>query len=347
MVFSQYKPETMRASQAPFVSVVISNHNGYRMGILKDCLRSILELDYPNFEVILVDNASDDGSLEFVKTSFTNKRLVLIGNKENNYSKGLNYGIERKGSYIAYFNNDIEVDKLYLKEMISFLEANQKVGLAQGKLLSYCNHSQIDSVGETMDLFGNSCSIGGGETDHAQYEACAEMLSASGSACVIRRSVLALVGGYDPQYHIGYEDMDLALRVWFSGFSVMYIPKAKVYHMRGKTDLSNEVRLLCRYHFNKNRIATIIKNYDPRSMFVALAVLLLLYILMLFVEALKDKNALPLRIKSLFWNLKHLKRLYVMRRGTQRSMKMKFRDLRRLFLSSEIGLKASFLGILK
>jgi len=322
--------------ELPLVSVVISNHNGWRLGILDNCLRSILRLEYPCFEVILVDNASNDKSIDLVGQNFSTGQIRSIRNPENNYSKGLNLGAkEAKGEFIAYFNNDIEVDPFYLKEIIPVFLQNSRVGLAQGKLLSFYDRKVIDSLGETMDLFGNPFTIGGGKSDFLRKEPL-EILSASGSACVCRKSVLEDVGYYDERYHIFYEDMDLALRMRSRGYSILHLPLAIAYHIRAKTDLSPELKAENKYHFNKNRIATMVKNYDLRSLLVALPVVALLYGLALIIESPKDRRLVFGRLRSGVWNLRALGYLLAMRQTIFNSTSVEFAKCRRLMYQKRI-----------
>lgn len=332
-------------SDMPLVSIIVSNHNGWRMNILEHCLRSILDLDYPRFEVIVVDNASNDGSVGFVKRIFSNGQVRIVENHENNYARGLNLGFEEaKGDLVAYLNNDTEVDKFYLKEIVRAMVENPNVALAQGRLMSFYDHTTIDSVGETMDLFGNPFTIGGGQRGVERYNKAAEILSASGSACIVRKSVVEAVGRYDEAYHIFYEDMDLALRIRSRGYVVIYVPKAIVYHMRGKTDLSQELREENKFHFNKNRIATMVKNYDLFSMLQALPVVSLIYALALLLEVRKDNRLVTGRLKSILWNLSNLRYLLSMRKSILSCAIADFRRQRRLLFRRRISQLVLSLG---
>ena len=301
----------------PLVSIIVSNYNGWTLNVLSSCLESLFKLDYPSYEIILVDNCSTDGSVEEVEKLFgSNSKLRIIRHRENRYSKGLNEGAKAsKGKYVVYFNNDIIADPTYLKEAIDVFEERDDVAIIQGKLLSYFDHSKIDSIGETMDLFGNPITIGWGKQDVGQYDQEQEILSASGSASIIRKSIFDEIGYFGEEYFIGYEDMDLALRARLKGYKVIYTPKAIVYHMRGVTDLSDELRVRVRWHFNKNRIMTMIKNYSVNSLFKALPVTILIYFLAFIWESIvKRKPRLGwTRITALFWNLKELCAIYKQR----------------------------------
>ena len=312
-------------NQLPLVSIVVSNYNGWKFNLLRMCLDSVLKIDYPNFEVILVDNASTDGSVEFCRELFgSGPRFKIVANTENIYSQGLNKGIEvSKGKYIVFFNNDIKVDSNYLTRLIKVLEMDESIALAQGKLLSYNEPHRIDSVGETMDIYGNPTTIGKGEVDNGQYEKISEILSASGSASVVRRCVLDEIGEFDSKFYIGYEDMDISLRARLKGYKVVYIPEAIVYHKRTATDNVNEIRVKVKHHFNKNRLATLIKNYGLKNLLVVLPINLLLCISVFIYEAIVKRNirwALP-RLTGFLWNMKEIRYLLSQRRNVQKNIR--------------------------
>ncbi|MDO8637954.1 MAG: glycosyltransferase, partial [Candidatus Daviesbacteria bacterium] len=99
---------------------MISNYNGAKLNILQDCLTSFKKIDYPNYELILVDNASTDNSIDIAtKVLGKNPRFKIIKNPINIYSQGLNLGIKAaKGEYVAYFNNDVAIEKGYFHKLI-------------------------------------------------------------------------------------------------------------------------------------------------------------------------------------------------------------------------------------
>ncbi len=296
--------------KTPKVSVVMSNYNGHTLKLIDNSLSSILKNNYKNLEVIVIDNASTDDSVSFIKKKYgKNKRLKLIENKINMYSLGLNLGIKNaNGKYIAFFNNDATVDNGYFQTFISFLEKNKHIGLAQGKLLAANNHALIDCVGETMDIFGNPTSIGHGEKALGNFTTQTDILSVSGSCSMLRKSIVDDIGYFDEDFGIGYEDMDLSLRARKFGYDIVYFPNIYVYHKRGATDLADIVRIKVRWHFNKNRIMTIIKNYPLHLIITTLPVVVLIYSLAGFWEIMfQNKISLGLtRFTSMFWVLTHL-----------------------------------------
>lgn len=307
----------------PKVSVVMSNYNGVQLKLVENSLSSILKNTYKNLEVILVDNASTDNSVEVIQKKFDkNPRFNLLQNPINMYSQGLNLGIKNStGKYVAFFNNDATVENGYFETLVDFMEKNKKVVLAQGKLLSSKNSKIIDCVGETMDIFGNPTSIGNGEKEKGKYEKEMELLSVTGSCSILRKAVTKTIGYFDNEFGIGYEDMDFSLRARMQGYKIVYLPKAIVFHKRGATDLSPIIKTEVKFHFNKNRISTLLKNFSKEDIFVALPVIVVLYIVQGFFEATIKNNPsfARARFTALFWVLVNLPQILKKRKQIQKN----------------------------
>ena len=156
----------------PKVSIIVSNFNGLRLKLLKKCIDSLIKPDYPYWELIVVDNASTDKSVKYLQRKFKKyDNCFVIQNPVNMYSQGLNLGAKKaSGEYLAYFNNDTEITKNYLNNLVKEFEKDNKLAIAQGKLLNYYRRNIIDSAGETMDIYGNPTTIGNGEKDEKQYD---------------------------------------------------------------------------------------------------------------------------------------------------------------------------------
>lgn len=292
------------------VSMIVSNFNGMKLNLIGDCINSLIKPGYPSWELIVVDNASTDDSVKYLKKRFKNyKNCNVLENPINMYSQGLNLGAKKaSGKYLAYFNNDTAITNSYLENLVKEFEKDKKLVIAQGKILNYKNHKKIDSAGETMDIFGNPVTIGIGEKDNGQCDHIDDILSASGSACMIKKSVFEKIGGYDPIFGIGYEDMDLALRARRLGYRVKRFPKAIVYHKRAATDLADFIRVKVKWHFNKNRLITMIKNYPLLLLIATLPVTIALYKLIILYEWIIRGNWQIgwVRLTSIFWVMLNL-----------------------------------------
>jgi hypothetical protein len=220
--------------QWPFVSVVTLNFNGRLF--LKRCLESILRSDYDNFEVILVDNASTDGSVGYVLENFGQfTKLRIVCNESNlGVPGGFNVGSRvAKGEYIVFQENDIEVEPGWLKELIKPMENDKTIGATQGKVLYMHEHNIIDSAGGLLDSCGLTYRRGHGERDKDQYNKVAEIFMVHSVAMAFRKSVLIKVGLFDPKFFLDKFDTDLCLRIWISGARVIYVPSSLTYHRGG------------------------------------------------------------------------------------------------------------------
>ncbi len=266
----------------PLVSGIVTNYNGWQLGLLKDFFESFLKSDYENFEIFLVDMASSDDSVTRVKEHFgRDKRLKIVINPINNMSAGIDTALKKaKGKYILFLNNDVYFPKGSIKKLVDFLDENKQVAQVQGKIVSYFNHRKIDSVGETMDIYGNPLTLGAGETDHGQYNKIQEVLSVAGAAAMLRQDLLTKVGLLDSDYGIGYEDMDLSLRLRLAGYKMFYLPDVVVYHKRASSTsrASDELKAKIKFWFNKNRLSTIIKNYEVPTLIRSLPFVLVIYV---------------------------------------------------------------------
>lgn len=331
----------------PKVSVIVSNYNGLKLNLLIESLSSILKNDYPDLEVILVDNCSEDESVKVAKRKFG--KLKIVQNPINMYSRGLNLGIKNStGDYVAFFNNDVVVENGYFQKFIKFLQKRPEIALTQGKLLSYYNRNIIDSAGETMDPYGNPINIGAG-TGADGFNDEREVLSVSGSCSILRKAAIGQIGLFDEDYGIGYEDLDLALRAWMKGYKVIYYPKAYAFHKRGATDLSSMVRIKVRWHFNKNRISTLIKNYPVDFILRNLPITLFIYFAAGMWEIIiKKRLSLGVtRFTSIAWVAANLpgilkKRIEVQRHTKKSGKKMIQKLLSDIAISSSFR---SFLGV--
>jgi len=299
----------------PFVSVVILNYNGKEF--LKCCLRSVLDSDYPNFEVIVVDNGSTDSSAEFVKEMFGgDPRLKILLNHRNlGFAEGNNVGIKvAKGKYIVLLNNDTETSSLWLKEIAKVMESDLTAGACQSKLLLMSDRKTLDSVGAYLSPFGLLVHKGIGEVDRGQFDNIHEIFTAKGAALTIRREVLEEVGLFDSEFFAYLEETDLCWRIWLSGYTVLFVPRSIVYHAWGST-LSKigplYARYILRFHATKNYIKTLLKNLDTRNVFKILPVHICIWlgIVLLFILRRRLHDAM-FTMKAICWNLINLKHIW-------------------------------------
>jgi GT2 family glycosyltransferase len=274
------------------ISFVVSNYNGMKLGLIRDCLRSLTRIDYDDYEVIVVDNASSDGSAQKIRDEFSSfPKLKVVENPVNVYSKGLNLGLVRaKGELVVFLNNDLVVEPDYARSMACFFRERPRLAIAMGKIMCWDNRMLFDRVGDSMDLSGNPWKIGAEQLDRGQFESPMEILSAGTTAACVKKEIIEEIGMFDESFHIGYEDMDLALRAHIHGDDVLYNPGAVVYHRGGATDSRKEMAAKVKFHFDKNRVATLIKDYETVNMVKALTLATFFYTLAFFGEIFAKRN---------------------------------------------------------
>ncbi len=218
------------------MSVVVVNWN--RRDLLRACLKSLEAQQGVGFEVILVDNGSDDGSKEMVQARFctgTPFRLRLVSNQDNRgFCAANNQGIAlAEGEFVALLNNDAEADPGWLAGLLSAFEGRPEIGMAASKILVYDDPSRIDKVGHLIYLDGQNRGRGSGETDRGQYDKVEEVLWPDGCACMYRKTMLDQIGGFDEDFFAYADDAELGLRARIAGWGCLYIPTAVVRHHRG------------------------------------------------------------------------------------------------------------------
>lgn len=249
----------------PLVSIIVLNFNKRILSL--ECLNQILKVtNYPNFEVLFVDNGSKDDSAKYIQSQFQNDERVRIIALDRNYGypQGNNLGIAKaRGEYVAIVNNDVTVTLNWLSEMIDAIQKNQSVVAAQGKIY-VAGGNKFDSTGLFMDYFGNSLKRGEGELDSGQYNTLSEIFCFSGACFIIKKSVFDQIGGFDKDYFLMFEEIDLAWRVRLAGYKILYVPNSIVYHAVGVS--TKKTPPLVRFNDTKNKLITILKNADTAKL---------------------------------------------------------------------------------
>ena len=309
----------------PLASIIILNYNGIRF--IERCLRSILETDYPNFEVILVDNGSTDGSLEIALRLFGKNQIVRIIRNERNlgFAEGNNVGYaSSKGQVIVFLNIDTEVERNWLRELMQVLDMGGNIGVAQCKLFSMRDRNKIDSVGYDFDYLGYVYPRSQTRRRDS-FDQVEEVLYADGAAMALKRRVLdesCLVGvPFDPDYFCYYEETDLCWRVRLRGYEIMFAPKSVVYHYRGYACRKEKTRPDLVFHYLKNHISTLIKNYNFLNLVRCIPPLITLEVGRALLALKNEPQSALARLRALVWPLKNFGRLWRRRIRVQLSIR--------------------------
>jgi len=211
------------------VNIVILNYNG--KDVLKKCLASVFRLDYPDFEVVVVDNDSKDGSLEEAKNGFS--RATFIKNEGNlgfsaGNNVGIKYSLEKQAKYVLLLNNDTEVERNMLSVLIDLMEKQKGIGIMSPRIVR----------GDSEESW-----FSGGRIDWMRMKTVHEEVSSektregffetgfiSGCAMLIRREVFAKAGLLDEDFFLYWEDVDFSVRAQRAGFKLAVSPLSKVRH---------------------------------------------------------------------------------------------------------------------
>jgi GT2 family glycosyltransferase len=257
---------------SPKVSVVILNWNGRRY--LEDCLTSLQAQTFTDFEIILVDNGSTDGSVEWVAECFPQVRVIR--NETNvGFAAGNNQAISAsQAEFVATLNNDTRVEPDWLAVLIAAAEEEPTVGMCASKMLFADRPGIINSTGINLDPIGIAWDRQGGEPDDRQETEPVEVFGPCAGAALYRRTMLDRIGMFDEDFFAYLEDVDLAWRARMAGWRCLYVPSARVYHIHSATGGEGSPfknRLL-----GRNKVWTIAKNY-PTSRLVLYLPLILLY----------------------------------------------------------------------
>lgn len=209
--------------------------NWNRRDLLLACLRSLDKQTTRDFDVIVVDNGSADGSPEIVEREYPQVRIVR--NDENRgFCAANNQGIQAsRAEFIALLNNDAEAEPGWLKALLDALEARPDCGMAASKILVWEDPGRIDKAGHLIYPDGQNRGRGSGEADRGQYDRIEETLWPDGCAAMYRREMLAEIGGFDEDLFAYADDAELGLRARIAGWRCIYAPAAVVRHHRGAT----------------------------------------------------------------------------------------------------------------
>jgi GT2 family glycosyltransferase len=269
----------------PLVSIIILNYNGQRY--LEKCLSSVLETRYPRFEVVLVDNASTDGSLDIAEKASANCRRIRILKNDKNlgYGPGNNVGFRHTtGEYIVFLNNDTTVDPNWLTALINAMEADSTIGLAQSLILNM-DGQRVQSAGFLLGdyIILLSPILEKSKRDDDKFPDVFEISYAQGTSMMIKRDLIREIGLFDPKYFWFYDDTYLSFKTWLVGKRVVTVSKSRVYHVGGGTAGFDSPFI--RRH---NTICFLTLNFDVYWSHLELAKALLIFNYNLVIESLKE-----------------------------------------------------------
>jgi GT2 family glycosyltransferase len=237
------------------ISVVVLNFNGKRY--LEKCISSLASQTHEDFEVIVVDNASSDGSVDYLKARFP--WVKMVRNEGNlGFAGGTNSGIKQaQGKYILTLNNDTQADRRFLERLAKPMQSDKSVGMCASKMLF--PDGRINSTGICISRSGAAWDRGMSEIDYGQYDLMGDIFGPCAGAALYRKEMLDEIGLFDEDFFLYMEDVDLAFRAKLAGWMCIYVPEAVVYHHHGGTaGFGSDLAV---YYGNRNVIWYAVKGF--------------------------------------------------------------------------------------
>jgi len=273
-------------------AIIVVNWNGRHL--LETSLPAALAQTYPDYEVIVVDNGSRDGSAQWLAAHYPQVRLIC--NEQNTgFCAGNNQAFAATAApYLALLNNDAAPQPDWLAEMVQAMEGDDRVGMCAPKILRWDDHTIIDSLGLAVDRSGTAWEWRSGERDDpAEPPQPRQVFGPSGAACLYRRTMIDAVGGLDEDFFAYLEDADLAWRARLAGWRCLYVPAARVYHRHSAT--GGEGSPFKGYHLGRNKWWMIAKNYPWPALLCNLPLIIGHDVLAVAYHLLVRRDVHPLR----------------------------------------------------
>jgi GT2 family glycosyltransferase len=223
----------LASSIQPLVSIVIPNWNGAHH--LSTCLESLRCQTFQDFEVIVADNCSSDGSLKLLARDYPEVRVVALG-ENRGFAGACNAGIQAaQEEFVVLLNNDTETDPRWLEEIVAAFQRHPEAGIVASKILLFDQRDAFHTAGDFYRMDGIPGNRGVWQKDVGQYDREEYVFSGCGGSAAYRRAMLENVGLLDEDFFFSCEDMDLAWRAQLAGYRCVYAPRAVVYHKLSAT----------------------------------------------------------------------------------------------------------------
>ncbi|MEM1574260.1 MAG: glycosyltransferase family 2 protein [Candidatus Methanomethylicaceae archaeon] len=312
-------------------------------------MQSILNSEYPKerLEVIIIDNGSSDGSVEFLKQKYSQYHIIRIVSLDKNYGFCLpnNMGARMaNGDYIFFLNNDTVIEKsciLKLAEAAIKYEKNDVVAFAP-KILYYDAPKIIQVAGGTLSIIGFGYYRGDGETDNPKFNKIEYVGFASGAAVFVNKKFFLSVKGFDHFYFASAEEAELGYKAWLSGKKVVYIPQAKVYHKVSRTfGARGPLVFMKTYLQTRNRLLNLYKFFEGYNVIFGFIISLLLdFSRILRYLCLFRNSSCAIAILKAYWDfLRYINKKYFksQRVYIQKNRILKDKNLKKSPAFSSIG----------
>ncbi|MBU2592178.1 glycosyltransferase family 2 protein [Patescibacteria group bacterium] len=229
----------------PRVSIIVLNWNGWKDTI--ECLNSLKKIAYPNYEVIVIDNGSTDGSVERLKAKSL-KLKAVFNNKNLGFAEGNNIAIRRvlkenKSDFVLLLNNDTVVEKNFLTKLVKTTQKEERIGIVGPKIYYFDKRNVIQSAGSKINLYlGKFPQIKSKKTTEVDF--------VTGACLLIKTEVIKKIGLLDKKFFLIFEDMDWCVRAKKASYLILYVPGSIIWHKTGRSFKKENVSRT--YYYTRN-----------------------------------------------------------------------------------------------
>jgi GT2 family glycosyltransferase len=292
------------------VGIILINFKDYAERFLLPCRDSLRRQDYPAelINIYIVDNSSTPETIKYLHDNYPEAQI--LPRLDGNYSAANNLGFaEAKSNECSYFvtvNMDTEMNPTWLSELVSALENNPEAGIAQSKILLFPKNEEekknpkINSLGNVIHFLGFGFTSAYGEVDR-EIEGYPEIKGyASGCSFIIRAEVLDKIGGYNEEYYMYHDDLEISLKVKLAGYKVILAPRSVIYH---KYEFSRSTKMI--YYMERNRYITIMIFYPLYLMLLVALPLIVMDLGMIFYSLIGGWFKEEMKIYGYFFHFKN------------------------------------------
>ena len=246
----------------PLVITVILNTN--RRADTLDCLQSLTQSSYPNSRIMVLDNASTDGSVAAIRSAFPAVQSLQLAENlgyAGNNNVGIKAGLEQGADWVLVLNEDTIVDPACLAELVRVGESDPRIGIVGPMVYHHGEPTIIQSAGGRLGRYWESQHIAQNETDTQQFRAPHTVDWISGCAILVRRAVIEQVGMLDERFFYYWEETEWCLRARRGGWQILHVPQAKLWHKGVQRDYRPKPSVA--YYNTRNRLFMLQKHRAP------------------------------------------------------------------------------------
>ena len=311
----------------PVISIIIPHWNGIE--ILSECIDSLQKTKFDSYEIIVSDNASTDGSQQWLKEN--HNQVILLENEKNyGYAGGCNRGADiAKGDYLVFLNNDTIHDSIWLESLFDCIQSKDNIAAVQPKILNYFDRSIFDYAGASggfMDIlcypFARGRLFFNQERDEGQYDNASSCFWASGTALMVKKNLFYEAGKFDEIFFAHMEEIDLCWRLHIMGYEIWVEPRSKIFHKNAATlPIDSHFKF---YLNHRNSLIMLFSNYSlANALYIGSLRLILEFIAMGYAIIKLDLSHLTGIVRSLVWIIFHPISIFKKRRRFNELRKIK------------------------